>query len=60
MFNLLIFFAMGFFSCFAIASVLWMAWSEDYESQIRQWRKSALAEKSNADWWQNQYSKDAK
>ena len=58
MLNLLAFFIMGCIFATVGAMFLWMAWAEDYESQIRSWRKEALAAKQNADFWQAQYSKD--
>lgn len=59
MLNFLMFFFIGFATCFAIGSILWMAWAEDYEAQIRAWRKDAIAAKSDATFWQNAYAKDA-
>ena len=53
-----------FISGFLLATGLMLYISQrlirELETEIRSWRKEAIAAKHNADWWQNQYSKDAK
>lgn len=38
----LVTFFLGLAFGLALASILWMAWAEDYESQVRYWRRQAL------------------
>ncbi len=45
--NQLMFFFMGFATCFAIVTIIWQIQVEDYENQIRYWRKQALKESRN-------------
>jgi len=49
-------FGLGFAIMYYIASNL----LSDVNAQLRLWRKEAISAKSDATFWQTQYSKDAK
>jgi hypothetical protein len=49
-------FGLGFVIMYYIATNL----LHDVNAQVRQWRKEAIAAKSDAAFWQTQYSKDLK
>jgi hypothetical protein len=60
MLNLLMFFFMGAAATFAICGIIWQIQIEDYENQLRYWRKEAMTANRNSDYWQTQYSKESK
>lgn len=58
MLHTLAFFSLGFISGVLIMIAIAQNIANSKNSELRAWRKEALAAKSNADFWQAQYSKD--